>query len=234
MEDIADATEVLTVTFDPTYTEDCPAMFLSAAYDALRDRVTLTVRLEADAHLGAGDFVLRFDPDKLTYVSSKKEFSPTFFHINEKGTSDGVLKFSIISMEDIADATEVLTVTFDAVRSPDEQTAAFDIVGSGLTDTMTNAISLNFVGCDVTIPQGILGGDANGDGTVDLLDVIMLNNYLADYDYASGTSGVAVGVGADVNGDGAIDLRDLIMLNNYFAAYDYDTGMSGVVLGPVA
>lgn len=140
------------IAFDETYTEYAPSMYLSSAYNAETGKVTLTVKLEKDSLLGAGDFVLNFDPQKLTYVSSEKGFAPTFFNINDSHIANGILKFSIISMADITDEQTVLTVTFDAKHFCEDTLTTFEISGSGLTDSMTNAIILNFVDSDVTIP----------------------------------------------------------------------------------
>ena len=64
---------------------------------------------------------------------------------------------------------------------------------------------------------GLLPGDVNGDGGVDVRDSVMLNRYLA------GWSGVEVDAKAsDVNGDGVIDVRDLVRLRRYLAGW-YDS-----------
>ena len=148
------------VSFDETYTDDAPSMFLSSAYDEATGKVTLLVKLEKDSRLGAGDFVLSFDTSKLSYASAEKKFSPTFFNINESHVADGILKFSIISLDDITDEQTILAVTFDAKNSCSEQTAEFNITGSGLTDSLTNAIMLNFVDAAVTLPYKHTAGSA--------------------------------------------------------------------------
>lgn len=144
-------TSKVNIAFDETYTEDAPSMCLSSAYNAETSKVTLTVKLEKDAHLGAGDFVLNFDPQKLTYLSSEKGFAPTFFNINDSHVANGILKFSIISMADITDEQTVLTITFDAKHFCEDTLTMFEISGNGLTDSMTNAIMLNFVDSSVVI-----------------------------------------------------------------------------------
>ncbi len=75
-------------------------------------------------------------------------------------------------------------------------------------------------------------GDANGDGKVDLKDVVLLRQYMANYVYGEETSSVAVKPGADANGDGKVDLKDVVLLRQYMANYSYDTESSTVVLGP--
>ena len=81
-------------------------------------------------------------------------------------------------------------------------------------------------------PVGTVYGDANGDGTVDGMDVIRLKKYLANYNYETNTSNVEVATGADANGDGILDGLDVIRLKKYLANYNYETGESTIPLGP--
>ena len=120
--------------------------------------MTLEIKLEENSRLGAGDFVLRFDTDYFTYSSYSKGFSPTFFNVNDKAVSEGVLKFSIISLSDITTEETVLTVTFDTPAFCIDILTEFDIEGSGLSDSMTNPILINFVDSPLSIPG--VGHDA--------------------------------------------------------------------------
>ena len=149
------------ITHDATYAEDSPSMSLSASYDAQTDKVTVTVLLEKDSHLGAGDFVLNFDTNYLTYSSVTKGFAPSFFNINDKNVDEGILKFSIISLSDITDGQPVLTVVFDTKRPCQDTLVDFEISGSGLADSLTNPILLNFVDANVTVPLEHTDGNDN-------------------------------------------------------------------------
>ncbi len=165
-------TTAANIAFDETYTEDAPSMTLQTAYNAATDKVTLTIKLDKDSKLGAGDFVLKFNTNYLIYSSAEKGFSPTFFNINDKNVSDGILKFSIISLSNITDEQIVLNVTFDVKHACEDKIADFEISGSGLTDALTNTIVLNFVDASVTVPfEHIDGNDNNhlcdkGCGTI--------------------------------------------------------------------
>ncbi|MBQ7603654.1 MAG: hypothetical protein IJU75_01745, partial [Clostridia bacterium] len=57
---------------------------------------------------------------------------------------------------------------------------------------------------------GTLYGDANGDGTVDSMDLTVVRQYLADP-----TAGASAG--ADANGDGSVDSMDLTLIRQYLA-----------------
>ena len=151
-------TSTVNVLHDETYVDDCPAMLLASSYNRIDGKVTLKIMLEENSHLGAGDFVLNFDSEILTYESSEKGFTPTFFNINEKNASKGILKFSILSISDITDAQTVLTVTFAVKDGIEDRTADFTISGSGLTDSLTKSIMLNFIDTSAKINEKVVFG----------------------------------------------------------------------------
>jgi len=62
-------------------------------------------------------------------------------------------------------------------------------------------------------------GDVNGDGTLDITDLI----FLVDYSFGSGPA-PACPEEADVNGDGTVDITDLI----YLVDYSFGTGPAPV------
>lgn len=82
------------------------------------------------------------------------------------------------------------------------------------------------------IIPAILYGDANGDGTVSINDVILIRKYLAELDYDTMISTVEISHGADANGDGTVNINDAVLIRKYLAEYDYDTESSSVILGP--
>lgn len=148
-----------TVRFDDSYVGDAPKMTVSAEYDQSTDKVLATITLEENSVLGAGDFTLAFDPTMLKFVSYEKKFSPTFFNINDKEIADGLFKFSIISLEDIVTAENVIRVAFDVVDGCGERTAALSLHGNVTTDSLTNAILLNYIDGQVDLPQKHTYGD---------------------------------------------------------------------------
>lgn len=199
----------VTVIYDETYVGDAPKMEATAVYDAEKQQVTATIRLEAGSHLGAGDFVLEFDPAVLKLAEFKKGFSPDFFTVNTKNEEEGILKFSIISLKDIVTAETVLTVTFDVVPSYVERVARLDLIGSMLADALTDPIRLNVLGTEVMIPAMArpIRGDVNGDGVLDYMDAYLVMSYAVGL--PTGEANLSL---ADVNGDGEIDYLDAYLI----------------------
>ncbi len=147
-------TTTVNVVFDETYTGDFPIMRLDGNFSYENMQITLMVSLEANSHLGAGDFVITFDPELVSYNSCTKGFTPSFFNINDKNAKDGELKFHIISLSDIVTAETVLTVVFDVtISSNDDVTAEFVLEGRDLVNSMTDPILINFANASLSIPS---------------------------------------------------------------------------------
>ncbi len=76
-----------------------------------------------------------------------------------------------------------------------------------------NMFDYNLYGDPTLVREGIaefIYGDCNGDGTVDIGDVVYLINYL----YKNGSAPDPVEAG-DVNSDQTVDLGDVVHLINY-------------------
>ncbi len=63
-------------------------------------------------------------------------------------------------------------------------------------------------------------GDVSGDGYVELLDLVLLRRYFANFDY---DAGIPMDIeGGDFNNDGTIDNMDIITLRKYLASVDFE------------
>ena len=140
------------VVFDSDYAEDSPAMSVSLDYISKKNKLIATVNLASNSMLGAGDFLLSFDKNVLSFVGYEKGFSPSFFNVNTKEQANGIIKFSIISMTNIVSSEKVICVTFNVLNSCNIRNTNVEILGSGLTDSLTNSILLNFVNANIELP----------------------------------------------------------------------------------
>ena len=65
-----------------------------------------------------------------------------------------------------------------------------------------------------------VAGDVSGDGYVELLDLLVLRRYFANFDY---DAGIPMDIeGGDFNNDGTIDNMDIITLRKYLASVDFE------------
>lgn len=69
--------------------------------------------------------------------------------------------------------------------------------------------------------DGIIYGDANSDGVVDVSDCVLMKKYL---------TGMSVDINfgtADVNADGTVDVKDTVKIMKYIAGVDVQLGVAG-------
>ncbi len=143
----------VSVNFDDEYTGDAPKLWLGSQYSSDGD-IELIAKLDAASRLGAGDFTIKFDPESLDYKSYETGFSPDYFGVNDKKASEGIIKFSILSLSDITDAQTVLKLKFSPRARCENTSVRVDITASGLSDSLTNKILLNLIGTSVNIEGG--------------------------------------------------------------------------------
>lgn len=142
----------VTVAHDPDYAEDAPAMQVHAAYSEDDRLLTARIALDAASHLGAGDFVLRFDPERLVFLRAEQKLEADFFILNDKNAAAGEVKFSVVSTSDIVAAGDVLEVVFSVPHACETLPAIpLTISGKGLSDSLTNPILLNFIGTEAKL-----------------------------------------------------------------------------------
>ena len=155
-------TTSVNIAYDSTYTGDAPEMRLDGIFSYENKQVTLVVSLEADSHLGAGDFVINFDPELVSYQSCEKGFTPSLFYIDDKKVEEGQLKFHILSTTDIVTEETVLTIVFDVNHPYGCETVDFILDGTGLTNSLTESILLNFIDESVWLEYLVIFRDEDG------------------------------------------------------------------------
>ncbi len=67
---------------------------------------------------------------------------------------------------------------------------------------------------------GKISGDANSDGEVNSQDIILLRQYIANYNYNTGSSTVKISSNADMDGNGSINLKDVVLLREFIVDAD--------------
>lgn len=103
----------------------------------------------------------------------------------------------------------LLTLTVIAATGKSEGKYAAKVENVIFTQADGNKLLLDNCAFDIIVSkQGdVMMGDANGDSSVDVADVVAILNYILDKSSAS-----FVREAADLNDDGAIDVADLMKL----------------------
>ena len=60
------------------------------------------------------------------------------------------------------------------------------------------------------IGESIILGDLNQDNIIDILDIVLIINFILGQDYPNAVEGIA----SDLNSDGTINIQDLILIIN--------------------
>ena len=96
--------------------------------------------------------------------------------------------------------------------SDEMETGDYDVTISNIKLTRVDEVKITpaSVTCTLTISNSnSIPGDANGDGDIDVTDIVTIANYILGR--ASGTMDLA---GADANEDGEIDVTDIVTVAN--------------------
>ena len=232
--------------------QNCPKIFADAnakteitAEDTvipkLPDENALHVIVESKKSNAGKEFTVTVNIENnpgFGYLELRPEYSSELTLVKvENGTliSDltKALQYIWVANEDTTDSGTLMTFTFTTEddTSAGEYEVTFDVIFcANFSEEEIN----------VEVTPGVIEildfvwGDATGDGKINGLDVIRLKNYLANYNYETGTSTYELSAGADATGDGKINGLDVIRIKNYLANYNYETGTSSVILGPAA
>ena len=174
--------------------------------------VSVTISLANNPGIAALAFRVSYPKGAMTLESA---VAGGLFGSDTLNTSTGMFLFD--NATDITENGTLLTLTFKVsdMAALGEYRISVEIV------SCNNAAEERVVICggqaNIEV-RDILPGDANGDGTVDTLDITRLRRYLAE-------ESVDLFPGADMNGDGAVDIEDLACLRRYLV--ESGTGLGG-------
>lgn len=196
---------------------DAPAIKLSNVKSKPGDEITVDVIVENNPGIVATSINISYDNSKLQLISvtdngllGNNTFIAgndinavpyTFFWEDalsrENYTANGAiatLKFKILDDAEIGSTVISITCSDGSTFNSDLDDVAFTLV-DGTVD-ITNRTP----------------GDANGDGALDLKDVVMIRRWLA-----GGWTIQLNEANADVNGDNIVNLKDVVLIKRYLA-----------------
>ena len=176
----------------------------------------ITVRL-CEAYIKAGKTVDLADVIKIAnyIMAHTNEYTPYYT--------------SITSESAVLGDGKLLKYTFDIDRSAPEETYEIKLLPTGeggaqnipleFIDANREPVGVNvdFGSIKVSKPSYI-PGDANGDGEIDIKDIVLFAQYLAGWNVEVDTSL------SDCNSDGKTDIKDVVLLAQYLAGWDITLG----------
>ncbi len=187
------------------------------------DEITLSVDLTNNTGIDFLRLIPVFDTEifTLTKATNGELFSSML-------NSNGYVDFN--NKEEVTANGRLAEFTFKINENAPKGAYSIGLAVADIGSTSAEELSIKINEGTVRVSTGIYG-DCNGDGKINTMDIVTLRDYLANYDYETGTSTVKIKGGADANGDGSINVKDITLIRQYLANYDYDSGTSTVILG---
>ena len=198
-----------------------PSVHVSSAAGKSGEVVTLSVTLENNPGIASCYLTLKYDENKLTYVSSAVgDILKDSFSAQKRGTGEIALSALSPNGDDISSGSLLFTVTFK--------------INEGIESGVINSVILDYSGAwdgieskyqfhQFEVQQGsitvnnIIYGDVNGDTIVNPLDVTRLKRYFSGVDSSPNNF---VAENANVNGDAVLNPLDVTRLIRYFSGVD--------------
>lgn len=128
--------------------------------------------------------------------------------------------FNPLAEEDYSFNGTVVTLSFEIADDAEEGEYDITVEVKEAYDTDLNPVTYTETAGKITVVEAppYIPGDVNGDGEVDVLDLLRLGKYLADWDVEIDEAA------SDVTADGEVDVLDLLRLGKYFADWDVELG----------
>ena len=181
--------------------------------------VVASVDISANSGMGAGGFVLSFDPTKLDLVSATAGSAlTTGLWVINPNNANGTINLQYINTDGLNDSGSILDVTFTIIDSTLE-TIPLTLSVTTFTDANGNNLSDSVIQGNVTVTNPVLIGDINNDGNITSADALMALKISSGKNMmsvsASATSTNREMKAADVNMDGKVTSLDALQILKY-------------------
>ena len=166
----------------------------------------VSLSYESTQEVAGIQFTISDEPDVATAVAFDADDDVFMASSNDSGGDVTGVFFSIsgAALPATDETTQFAVLTYELSA----ELSAGDVVELHFTDVVcssTAGTSIPAMGVDGSISDGGMPGDVNGDGSINVQDIILVVNLILDGGFNAA---------ADVNGDGSINVQDIILIVN--------------------
>jgi uncharacterized repeat protein (TIGR02543 family) len=178
------------------------------------ETVTVSVRTKNNPGIKGIGAVVDYDSTVLQLVSASGQISSGTWMVDSIA-DDGVIVW--YSTDAFTDDSDIVTLTFRVLDTAQTGTTVVGLTfgdWDSVSDVDGNDLANVYVTEGTVTITDRTPGDINGDGRVNISDVVLL----AEYVKARGTGVAVVSGSTDVNGDGKGNISDVVLLAEYVKA----------------
>ena len=184
---------------------------------AVGERLTLNLKITAGEAVAGYQFIVRFDPTALRYVESGNgEYLPTGAFFVQPVVNRDRVELAATALAGVSNGDGTLaTLTFEVMAV---KASTLTLSEPLFADDQGNTFLPRVEGGEITEPPK-LKGDVNGDGVVNIQDLVLVASSFGETGENS----------ADINADGVVNIADLVLV-----AGNLGTGLGAPSLDPGA
>ena len=174
------------------------------------DEVTVTVSLGENTALGCFGAQLIYDSSALQLVSmAQGDFGNENGSFHVEVNPDIAVAGGYASNGDVFSGV-LFTATFKILEERGTYTIDVEFDSESTTNAFAEYVEMNVTAGTVTVAPKYKTGDADGSGSINTVDAMLVSQYYAGYDVDIDP------YSADVNGDGYANARDAMLICQYY------------------
>lgn len=182
-----------------------PSVSLPSQNAVVDDTVSVPVQAENMQNVGSISLSIEFNGAVLSFVEIANNAFGEDLQVDTP--SPGVLNIGGFDTEGSDLSGQLVELRFEATTAG-SSSLTFDAANSEITDTGGTPFNVSYTSGDVSVTEGLILGDVNGNGSIDVGDATLVLRFAVDDVELSGEQQDA----ADVDGDGEILAADASLI----------------------
>ncbi len=196
---------------------DRPQIVLNPVQQIVRqgDVFSVEIAVEQMNQLSGYQFELRFDPAILKArnvtegVFFKRDSADTFWKEPTLDNQKGHISIAAARMTKggVSGTGTLATVTFEAVKAGETPLTLENLI---LSNPTGGTLDVSVSGASVIVQESQAPWDTNGDGRVDIVDLVLVGQHFGE------TIAADTSPNPDINRDGQVNVIDLVLVGQHF------------------